>query len=268
MATRWADGSPARFALARFLVGDGIEVGPGHHPYPIAGEAARVRYVDRWDPEKNRALFPELGGDAPFPKPHVIADLDRDKLSAFADSSLDFVIACHVLEHVADPIAVLDDIYRALIPGGIALVLLPDRRRTFDACRPGTPLEHLLEDNARGPLSVDDAHVMTYLREMGDAVDSWSEDVLKAKLELERERSFHVHCWTEDEFPAVLGHLLDEHKHRWELLDASFVDDYPDSEEFGYVMRKLPAHIDIDAAANFRRIWHLLRVETAQRAAS
>ena len=117
--------------LARYLVGDGVELGPGHSPFPIPYSGTNVRYVDRWVPDTNRELFPELG-EAAFPMPDIIADLDTDRLSALDDESQDFVIASHVLEHLANPLAMLGEIHRVLRSGGIALVLLPDRRRTFD----------------------------------------------------------------------------------------------------------------------------------------
>ena len=120
--------------LARYLVGDGVELGPGHSPFPIPYSGTNVRYVDRWVPDTNRELFPELG-DATFPMPDIIADLDTDRLSALDDESQDFVIASHVLEHLANPLAMLGEIHRALRSGGVALVLLPDRRRTFDPQR-------------------------------------------------------------------------------------------------------------------------------------
>ena len=52
--------------LARYLVGDGVELGPGHSPFPIPYSGTNVRYVDRWVPDTNRELFPELG-EATFP---------------------------------------------------------------------------------------------------------------------------------------------------------------------------------------------------------
>src|SRR5436190_9220256 len=121
----------ARRALARHLHGDGLELGPGHAPFPLPA-GVRVRYVDRWSPAENEALFPELD-DPTFPVPDIVADLDRDRLGAVEDATVDFVVASHVLEHVADPLALLADIHRVLRIGGVALVLLPDRRATFDA---------------------------------------------------------------------------------------------------------------------------------------
>ena len=71
-----AAATPARRSLARHLHGCGLELGPGHEPFPVPA-GVEVRYVDRWAPDDNRALFPELG-DVAFPVPDVVADLDRD----------------------------------------------------------------------------------------------------------------------------------------------------------------------------------------------
>src|ERR1700730_5819011 len=92
-----------RGLLTRFLSGSGVELGPGHHPMPIPFPGASVRYVDRWRPEENLALFTNLEAGATSPKPDIFSTLDVARLSALADESQDFVIASHILEHLADP---------------------------------------------------------------------------------------------------------------------------------------------------------------------
>ena len=131
----------------RHLAGEGIDVGPGHHPFPIPYPGATILRVDRWAPDENVVLHPELV-DPSFPEPDVVCDLNVDLLSAFGDATLDFVVASHVLEHVADPVGLLDDIHRVLRLDGVALILLPDRRLTFDAGRPPTTIETLARKHA------------------------------------------------------------------------------------------------------------------------
>jgi SAM-dependent methyltransferase len=152
-----------RRGIARHLVGGGVELGPGHNPYPLDLPGTTVAYVDRWDPDENQALFPELGDAAPFPVPDVVCDLNTDRLEALDDTSQDFVIASHVLEHVAEPLGLLDDIHRVLRPGGTALILLPDMRRTFDRNRPPTGLDHLVREHSAGVTEVDDDHIREFL---------------------------------------------------------------------------------------------------------
>src|ERR1700692_473036 len=109
---------------------------------PLPFPCVSVRYVDRWQPEENLALFTNLEAGATFPKPDIVANLDVDLLSGLADERQDFVIASHLLEHLANPLAQLEEIHRVLKPGGVVLVLLPDRRHTFDRKRSATPLAH------------------------------------------------------------------------------------------------------------------------------
>jgi SAM-dependent methyltransferase len=233
----------ARRRLARHLVGTGIEIGPGHQPLPIAFPGVTVRYFDRWQPEESRALFPELG-DAEFPEPDVMGDLDRDRLSPLADESEDFVIASHVLEHVAEPLGLLADIHRILRPGGFALVLLPDRRRTFDRSRPPTPLAHLVDEYRRGVTEVDDDHMVEFLTQSGEGASytgmpSEADGERAAWFDWHRKRSIHVHCWTEDEFLEVLLHAVAAMGHQWEFVDGIIADDEGQHGiEFGYVLRR------------------------------
>ncbi len=51
----------------------------------------------------------------------------------FADASVDFIIALHVLEHIDDPISVLRHWLQKLKPGGGIGLILPDWRYTWDA---------------------------------------------------------------------------------------------------------------------------------------
>jgi ubiquinone/menaquinone biosynthesis C-methylase UbiE len=44
----------------------------------------------------------------------------------FPDGSLDYVVANHVLEHCADPVRVLREWRRAVRPGGIIGLVVPD----------------------------------------------------------------------------------------------------------------------------------------------
>ena len=243
--------------LARHLVGDGVELGPGHAPFPLPYPGVRVRYVDRWEPATNHDLFPELAGET-FPEPDIVADLDVDRLRALGDASLDFVIASHVLEHVAEPIGLLADIHRVLRPGGVTVVLLPDRRRTFDSERAPTPLEHLLHEHAEGVTRVDDAHLDEFLRATGEPLDDLPAVDLPALFEHHRRRSIHAHCWTEDEFAEVLEHCVGELAQDWELVDVLNVEDATDSLEFGVVLRRA---IPPQPPALARARSHALRAE-------
>jgi SAM-dependent methyltransferase len=231
-----------RAALTRYLTGSGIEVGPGHVPLVSPRRGLTVRYLDRWEPEINTELFPELAG-ATFPEPDILVDLNKDALEPVASQSVDFVVCSHVLEHLANPLRVLSDVYRVLRRGGIALILLPDRRMTFDAGREATSLDHVVSEYERGVTEVDDDHVIEFITHVGDpeTVRSFERDVSKRPemLDYQRRRSIHVHCWTFDEFVPLVVYCIEELGNRWEFLDALTTEEQgPGSMEFGLVIRR------------------------------
>jgi SAM-dependent methyltransferase len=255
------DMASVRTLLGRHLAGSGVELGPGPKPYPIVFPGVEVAYVDRRMPEENQRLFDEVEPESTFPVPDYVCDLDTDRLNSLSDNSQDFVIASHVLEHVAEPIGLLNEIYRVLRPGGIALILLPDRRRTFDRHRRPTPLDHLVAEFHDGITEVSDRHILEFLEAVGDPdfrrLTHGSEEERRAILERHRQRSIHVHCWTEDEFVDVLLHVIRHVGHRWEFIDGVTADDEgPSGIEFGYVLRRSTADLPAESfGLRFEATW-------------
>lgn len=270
MTQTFAAVSPTpRGLLTRFLSGSGVELGPGHHPMPIPFPGVSVRYVDRWQPEENLALFTNLEAGASFPKPDIVANLDVDRLSALADESQDFVIASHLLEHLADPLTQIAEIHRVLKPGGVVLVFLPDRRYTFDRKRAPTPLAHLIAEHRDRITVVSDEHIEDYLRKTDVWDPSWTPEQEREQFELNRQRSIHVHCWSEDEILPVIEYTIVEMGMRWELLDAMFVDDVADGFEFGFVLRRSPGTaVPGVAAEKLRLSWQVLAANSRRHTAA
>ncbi len=133
----------------RFLRGEGIEIGALDYPLRVP-RGAHVRYVDHLDETGLREIHSgTLRGGRPLIVPDVVDDGAR--LERFADASLDFVVANHMLEHVEDPIAALEHQLRVLRRNGILYLTLPDARHSFDAPRKRTTVEHVLRDHSEGP---------------------------------------------------------------------------------------------------------------------
>jgi SAM-dependent methyltransferase len=72
------------------------------------------------------------------------------------DDSFDFVFASHVIEHIPDPIAALEE-WRRVARKYVVLVV-PHRDRTFDRDRSLTPLSELIERHDAGFTSDEDRH--------------------------------------------------------------------------------------------------------------
>jgi SAM-dependent methyltransferase len=81
-----------------------------------------------------------------------------------ANSTYDFVLSSHNLEHFANPIKALFEWKRITRPGGALVLVVPDYRRTFDHRRAPTTVEHMMEDYARNMTEDDMTHLDEVLR--------------------------------------------------------------------------------------------------------
>ncbi|KAH8091602.1 methyltransferase domain-containing protein [Aureococcus anophagefferens] len=129
----------------KYIRGVGVEIGAKHTPLPVDRRGNRVIYVDHKDDAGLAAQF----GAAPAGRERLHVDVvdDGAALRKFANSSLDFVIANHVLEHLPCALCALAAWARVLKPGGIIFAAIPSMRHTLDKDRAGpTPLAHHLAD--------------------------------------------------------------------------------------------------------------------------
>jgi predicted SAM-dependent methyltransferase len=80
-------------------------------------------------------------------------------LKEIANASYDFLLSSHSLEHTANPLKALKEWNRVIRPGGRLVLLLPDKRFTFDHRRDYTTFEHLQEDYDHNTSEHDTTHV-------------------------------------------------------------------------------------------------------------
>jgi SAM-dependent methyltransferase len=257
------EANAARKRLAGHLHGSGIEIGPGPHPFRLLPQGVDVRFVDHWGLKERHELVAELradvdlthpGAGTDYVEPDIVADFNTDRLSVIADDTQDFVIASHVLEHLAEPIGFMAEIHRVLRAGGVTLILLPDRRRTEDRFRPPTPLDHLVAEHRAGVNEVSDAHLIEFLKDRGKRVKGTSQDRQRT-LDTWRKQSIHVHCWDAQEFLEVLLWGIEHLGEQWEFVDGSLYEP-PIHYEFGYVLRR--SETDIEPAVRrkqFEESW-------------
>lgn len=71
---------------------------------------------------------------------------EASDLHIIDDEQYDYVISSHCIEHLANPLKGLSEWIRVLKPGGLLVVIFPDKNRTFDHQRPVTTLSHLIDD--------------------------------------------------------------------------------------------------------------------------
>src|SRR5260370_39133901 len=75
------------------------------------------------------------------------------------DEAYSFVLASHVLEHVANPLRALQEWTRVLKPQGALLVVVPHKRGTFDHRRAFTSFDHIEADFQAGVSEYDLTHL-------------------------------------------------------------------------------------------------------------
>jgi SAM-dependent methyltransferase len=193
---------------ARFLFGEGLEIGPLHQPLAMPPHA-KARYVDRMKVDELRSEYPELA-DWNLTDVNVVDD--GEKLATIAPESQDFIVANHFLEHTEDPIRTIETHLSKLRPGGILFYAVPDKRFTFDFRRPPTSLEHMVADYEQGPERSRTEHYQEWTRlvpgepSTGSAEQVSSEEwaTRKARELEETSYSIHMHVWTQAEFLQLI----------------------------------------------------------------
>ena len=179
------DLEPQAIVASLFLRGQGIEIGVLNNPLPVP-TCADVRYVDRLSPEALRAEYPETR-DLDLVDIDIVTD--GETLAGVDDVSQDFVIANNFLEHCEDPIATLKNFLRVLRPGGIAFLVIPNRRGNIDVGRPETSVDHFVRDHEEGPQTSRHDHYLEWTQVILGVDDD--AEVERQATALERDRLQH-----------------------------------------------------------------------------
>ena len=187
-----------------FLHGTGLEIGAFHEPACLP-ENCSVSYFDALDREQAVKRFPEIDSSR-LVNVDIIGDIDqRDLKKSVQPNSLDFVIANHVIEHVASPIAMIEDVTAILKEGGHFVISAPDKRFSFDRKRPLTTFSHLESEYLQGIDHVDDKHYLDFLKYVAKHVFKEPDRDIKGDIAFARSRREHAHVWDSDTFRDFLS---------------------------------------------------------------
>jgi SAM-dependent methyltransferase len=142
----------------------------------------------------------------PVGEQHIVDATAMNKLSSDA---YDFVLSSHMLEHTANPILALFEWKRLLRNDGVLVLILPNKRYTFDHRRPVTTMEHLLADFNANMKEDDLTHVPEVLTLHDFGRDPYVGDIGSFKLRCLQNienRCLHHHV-----FDVPLGSKLVEY---------------------------------------------------------
>lgn len=176
--------------------------------YPIVGNLDNCTFgnVTVWEGDIKPGRTFRFDRNKPAGLQHIADGTDMARFSA---TTFDFVLASHVLEHVANPILALSEWKRLLKDGGTLVLILPDKRHTFDHRRPVTTLEHLIEDSKSGMTEDDLTHLPEIL-----ALHDLERDPEAGNIEtfrLRSEHNFENRCLHHHVFDTRLAVNLVEH---------------------------------------------------------
>lgn len=186
---------------------------------------------------------------------------------AAAVAPVDFLVASHVIEHVPNLIAWLNEIESVLKTTGSLRLAIPDRRYTFDLLRSETVLADVLAaylvgaripqirqviDDVANVTSVDTWHVwdgtldrsrLTYLHAPA-AIESLARDVL------ENQNYHDVHCWvfTPSSFAQLMGRMAELGYHSFKCVQH-FQTEYHQNE---FIVHAQPCADVAETVASWR----------------
>lgn len=175
-----------------YIKGKGLEIGALHVPTRVP-KTAKVKYIDRMTVLDLRRQYPELNNEK-FVDVDIIDDSEH--LSKIKDLSQDFIIANHFLEHCQNPIATINNMMRVLKKNGVLYLSIPDKRYSFDADRPVTPINHLMRDYMEGPVWSKRQHLKEWAKYI-DKIKKNSEVERRVLLLDNINYSIHYHAWTQ-----------------------------------------------------------------------
>ena len=144
-------------------------------------------------------------------------------LSNVETHSYDFVLSCHSLEHVANPLKALREWKRILKPGGFLILAVPNKESIFDHNRPTTTFSHLVADEQSDVDERDLTHLQEILElhDLGrDKAAGSFEDFKARSLDNFSNRGLHHHVFD----AALLSDCLNHTDYKVLEIHSSYYD--------------------------------------------
>lgn len=207
--------------LARIL-----EIGPLDNP-TFRRPSYNVSYVDY----ATREELAKKGSVNPRYRYEGLVDVDyvvpEGRYCNFIDDRFNLVIANHVFEHIADPIAWLHDLGTLLCADGHVFLSIPDRRYTFDILRREASVVDLIRAHVTKQSKPDFFNILDHFWHIRPvkAHDVWSdahhellkqrrftgEQAISTSLRHSKDPYADVHCYAYSElcFKTLLADLVE-----------------------------------------------------------
>ncbi len=216
----------------KYLKGYGIEIGALFRP--IINSRSKVKYVDLFPRETLKKKYPEL---KLFGLVKVDIIDNGEHLTSIENSSVDFIVASHMIEHCKDVISTIKNHMSKLKQDGILFYVIPDKRNVTamvpDFRRELTPLKHFVDEYSNKTASTSIAHYDDYYRALHNL--SKKENIAeRLKDFIQQSPSIHFHTFVPESFTNLIYYLITELKYPLRLLNLTSND-----EEFICILKKV-----------------------------
>jgi predicted SAM-dependent methyltransferase len=114
----------------------------------------------------------------------------------------DYILASHVLEHIANPLKAISEWMRVVKDNGFIIIIVPHKDSTFDHKRPITTIEHLVEDFNRS-IGEDDLTHLPEILELHDLIKDPGAGSF-ADFKIRSENNFENRCLHHHVFDTAL----------------------------------------------------------------
>lgn len=247
------------------MSGYGLEVSPYYEPC-ISKSSHNVVYTDYLDNDAIQAKAlenPELNGKI-VPLIDFVWEPEKRLMQCMhSDRKFEYIVASHVMEHVANPLGWLRELLSALNIGGRVALFLPDRRFTSDYLRNESNFGQLLQWWIEQPSSPTIGQVLDFMSHglslTHDTAVKWNDpehtanlplhytftDMINTGTALYNDRPYiDVHCtvWTSESFARVFKQVEDSG-----IIGVRLVDVISDEGEFLAILEKVaePAFVPV-----------------------
>jgi SAM-dependent methyltransferase len=135
---------------------------------------------------------------------------EASDLQPIPDEKYDFLVAVHCLEHCANTLKTVEEWLRVVKKGGAILLVLPDRRYTFDRKRPITTFEHFLDDYSSNINETDLTHLDEIIKHHDlnrDVKAGSKEQFLKRSLDNYNNICLHHHVFDFKSLNKIFNYL-------------------------------------------------------------
>ena len=197
--------------LVNLKKSEGLEIGACDLP-TVSTELGKCEFADFRSSQEMINLW-NLPSETVVPVKYILKR--NTKIHLQIDRKFDYVILCHVIEHIPNPIGYIKDLHNLLKDGGVIIIACPDKRRTSDSSRPSTTIDHLLQDYYDDCNYPSLEHILEFGRAGSEEVRQKSIESTQAFYEWGRNyfesgyADVHCHVWTDEEFFTQIEYLID-----------------------------------------------------------